>query len=363
MIKIDNATLYNQDCLEFLKGVESKSINLILTDPPYNINHNAKWDKWKKQEDYIEWLGSVFLECERVLKDNGSFYFWHNDFQQMAELQHYIAKNTKFVFKSMISWVKPNFRNMAWQNRTENSNLRNWFNIQEYCLYYTFEDSGTGLSGIYDNLDCFVSIKEYMRAEKNKLKEAKGFSSDAAFNQFVNELTQTSNVISRHYFANSQWCFPVEHLYKKLQTTGFFQKPYEELRQEYEELRPRFNIQNRQDYNNVWYSKEDNGNISGKLHTCQKPQDLLQKIILTSSNENDIVLDCFGGSFSTAIASLRTNRHFIGCERDKTYFDNSIERLKNWKTDLERQDNWLEKRGVKDFKSDVEVKKENKTLF
>ena len=71
------------DCLEVMKGITDKSVDLVLTDPPYNIN-KAKWDKWKKQEDYINWLGSVFKECQRVLKDNGSFYFFHNDFLQIV---------------------------------------------------------------------------------------------------------------------------------------------------------------------------------------------------------------------------------------------------------------------------------------
>ena len=363
MIKIDNATLYNQDCLEFLKGVESKSINLILSDPPYNINHNSKWDRWKKQEDYIEWLGSVFLECERVLKDNGSFYFWHNDFQQMAELQHYIAKNTKFIFNSMISWVKPNFRNISWQNRTENSNLRSWFNIQEYCLYYTFEDGGTGLQEIKRSKETpFAKIMQSKMQELNITQNDISklcLSKNGLVTGWVWNKLSGLQIPTSHQWSEICNLFKIQNKYEKLRAE------YEELRQEYEELRPRFNIQNGQDYNNVWYSQVDSGNISGKLHTCEKPQDLLQKIILTSSNENDIVLDCFGGSFSTAIASLQLNRQFIGCELDKTYFDNSIERLKDWKADLERQDNWLEKRGVNDFKSDIEVKKEtkNKTLF
>ena len=77
------------DCLEVMKDIPSGSVDIIVADPPYNIK-KAEWDKWKKQEDYINWLGSVFEECDRVLKDNGSFYFFHNDFLQIVELQNYI---------------------------------------------------------------------------------------------------------------------------------------------------------------------------------------------------------------------------------------------------------------------------------
>ncbi|MBY9013089.1 MAG: hypothetical protein KGD70_12010, partial [Candidatus Lokiarchaeota archaeon] len=131
------------DCLEVMKDIPDNSIDLICIDPPYNIG-KAKWDKI---DNYIGWMGKVFKECERILKDNGSFYFFHNDFLQMAELQHWLKKNTKFIFNSMIIWDKGNFRSLSWKNPSDKSNLRSWFNICEYCLFYTFQDS-TGLKYI-----------------------------------------------------------------------------------------------------------------------------------------------------------------------------------------------------------------------
>ena len=90
--------LIQGDCLEKMKEIPDKSINLVLIDPPYNIN-KAEWDKWKTVDAYVEFMGQVFLECQRVLKDNGSFYFFHNDFLQIVELQNFINKNTNFIFK------------------------------------------------------------------------------------------------------------------------------------------------------------------------------------------------------------------------------------------------------------------------
>lgn len=354
-------TIIQADCLEYLKSLPDGCVDLVLIDPPYNISH-ANWDKWKCQKEYVNWLGSVFLECQRVLKDNGSFYFWHNDFQQIAELQHWISQNTKFVFNSMISWVKPNFRPIGWKNLTPNNTLRSWYNNQEYCLYYTFEDSGTGLNATQP-----LYFKKYLTYMTEQKKILNWQIND--FNNFLDYKT-----IASHWFYNEnniqlQPRFITKKDYKKLQTTGFFQKPYEELRAEYEELRaeykelrPRFNIQNGQDYNNVWYSKINNTN---KLHTCEKPQDLLQKIILTSSNENDIVLDCFAGSGSTAQACLETNRNFLCCERDEGYVKIANDRLANWQEDLLRQDKWLNERGVMDFESDIqdEVKEKEQQIL
>lgn len=328
------------DCLEYLRELPDGCVDLVVIDPPYNIAH-AEWDKYGSQKEYINWLGGVFLECQRVLKENGSFYFWHNDFSQMAELQHWISQNTKFVFNSIISWVKPNFRPIGWKNLTTKNTLRSWYNNQEYCLFYTFED---------DKIRS-LHFKKYLTYMTEQAKLLNWQIND--FNNFLGY-----KAIASHWFYNKdniqlQPRFITKIDYEKLQTTGFFQKPYEELRAEYEELRYCFNIQNGQNHNNVWVSRIDSGSNISKFHTCEKPQDLLQKIILTSSKQNDIVLDCFMGSGSTAIASLETKRRFLGCERDAEYCKIANERLKNWKADLERQDKWFNERGVVDFESDI----------
>jgi len=63
-------------------------------------------------------------------------------------------------------------------------------------------------------------------------------------------------------------------------------------------------------------------------HPAQKPIALLERIILASSNEGDLVLDPFMGSGSTAIAALRTKRKFAGTELDSSWNDVSIERIR-----------------------------------
>ena len=65
----------------------------------------------------------------------------------------------------------------------------------------------------------------------------------------------------------------------------------------------------------------------GRFHPTQKPLALIEDIIKKHSNEGDLVLDCFSGSGTTAIASYNTNRNFIGCELSKEYYDKTIQRL------------------------------------
>lgn len=47
----------------------------------------------------------------------------------------------------------------------------------------------------------------------------------------------------------------------------------------------------------------------------------------SNSKENDLIFDAFSGSFTTAIACLKTNRRFIGCELDPVYFEKACERI------------------------------------
>lgn len=70
--------------------------------------------------------------------------------------------------------------------------------------------------------------------------------------------------------------------------------------------------------------------INGEnIHPTEKPVDLLETLIKNSSNESDIVLDCFMGSGSTGVACKNTNRNFIGIELDKNYFNIAKERIEN----------------------------------
>jgi DNA modification methylase len=80
-------------------------------------------------------------------------------------------------------------------------------------------------------------------------------------------------------------------------------------------------------FNNI-FSNEKANSKSKLLHPNQKNQKLLEILIKLSSNENDMVLDCFAGSFSTGLASLNTNRKFVGCEKDINYFEQGRARIK-----------------------------------
>ena len=68
-----------------------------------------------------------------------------------------------------------------------------------------------------------------------------------------------------------------------------------------------------------------------KVHSTQKPESLLHRILLASSNKNDLVLDPFLGSGTTAVVAKKLGRIFYGIEKEKSYFDAANKRLKNTK--------------------------------
>ena len=63
------------------------------------------------------------------------------------------------------------------------------------------------------------------------------------------------------------------------------------------------------------------------MHPTQKPTDLLEYLIKTYTNENELVLDFTMGSGSTGVACMNTNRKFIGIELDNNYFNIAKQRI------------------------------------
>lgn len=71
-----------------------------------------------------------------------------------------------------------------------------------------------------------------------------------------------------------------------------------------------------------------------RIHPTQKPLKLFEMILNDYSNGNDLILDCFSGSGTTAIACHNLNRRFICIEKDEDYYKASVERLKDAQSQL-----------------------------
>ena len=309
--------LYEGDCFDYLPLIEDKSIDLIILDPPYNIGKDT-WDKFPSHEDYLQFIEKVMIQCQRVLKDNGSLYLWHNQFPVLGDFQWLIKEKTDLIFKQLIIWNK---RFESASNKgfldgyVELSGLRNYQRMAEYCLFYTFQDD-TGLKLINKDRTLYKDLRDYCL----NLREFIGYSRQKM-------IEVLGNGRSQHFLEplGPQWQLCTEETYNDLityfqinQMDGFreyedLRREYEDLRREYEDLRYTFN--NQKTHHSVWDYE-----IPKKIgHITPKPLELCENIIKHSSNPNDLILIPFAGSGSEMKASENLNRNVIGIEKEPKY--------------------------------------------
>lgn len=72
-MKFTKSQIVHEDCLEFMKNIEDKSVQLIITSPPYNVG--KEYERKAKLQEYLKWKEQVISECVRILKPTGSI-FW-----------------------------------------------------------------------------------------------------------------------------------------------------------------------------------------------------------------------------------------------------------------------------------------------
>lgn len=280
--------LIQGDSVDKMKALEDNSVNLVLTDPPYNICHRSlDWDK--KRRDYVDFMIIIFKEAYRVLTKKGSLYFFHNDFKQMAQLQVDIESKTNFKFQRLITLTKDSYITKLYPN------CKSWINCCEYVLVY---------------------VKDEIREEKQieyfiQLHKAIGKSKSTIRKDIPH---------ADHCFrvSKSNFALPTQETYDKIISLYNLKdtKDLEELRELKYPINYVYNGKSQANYLHVDFKK-------GKMttHPCEKPQALLMNLIKTASNENDVVLDMFMGCGSTGIACKSSNRQFIGIELDPHYFE------------------------------------------
>jgi modification methylase smeI len=300
--------IFHADCLEGMREMPDGCVDLVVADPPYNIG-KADWDKIP---DYIEWSRKWIQECERFLKPTGVFYFWHNDMPQLAGIMEMIRKSTHFRFKSFCILEKKNFRTFIWKNRSADSagKPRVWFPVTEYCLHYV--NGG-------DNAHASIgpSVLEWYAAEMKRL----GITREDIAKKYT-EATGRPPHMLRHYFGSVQFEFPTRAVWESVfKPLGFSEGIWELGAEHVHVSRYTHNID--AEHCNVWVTPVDS---SKRLHTCQKPQHVIERIIRVSSNPGDLVLDPFMGSGTTAVACVHAGRHYVGFEKDKGYYTAAVER-------------------------------------
>lgn len=312
-----------EDVALLMNGVKA---DMVFTDPPYGMkkensgvaNDNLNYD------DLLEfnkkWIPITFNN----LKDNGSWYCWGTDEPLMdiySNILKPMARENKVTFRNLITWDKGNGQGQL------SSEFKMYPIADEKCLFVQ-----VGIQCLTLNADQYW--EEYEPIRKYLYNERIKCSWDIPT---MKTIAGHSDKSRDHWTSKSQWNLPTEDVYIKFQTWAkehnikAFTKQYEELKKQYEELRAYFD-NTHDNMNNVWHFSKTSGEEreSAGGHATPKPIALCSRAIKSSSRENEIVLDVFGGSGSTLIACEQNNRSAYLMELEPQWVDVIIQRWENF---------------------------------
>ena len=301
-------TVHNIDFLN--NDLPDKCASLIIADPPY-FEVKGDFDFiWKTFDDYLKDVEKWAIECKRILKDNGTL-FWYGDSKKIAYAQIIFDK-----YFTLLSNVTCHFYDRQ-TNKITIEDARSFINTSERILMYSNET--------YNLTKCVFMIRDYIRAE---IIKAKGEIVLKRVNEALETATNGGGVASACLSLDkAEPTMLTKEMYQKLQTwcKPYLTKEYEELRKEYEELRRPFNPVEKYKMDVLRISQE--GHITGKYdHDTVKPEKLTRILITTCSRENDLVVVPFAGSGTECAMSAKEKRNFMGYEITKKHADMSNKR-------------------------------------
>ena len=306
------------DALAVLPTLPDACVDLIATDPPFFKLKDDDWDHaWPDESAYLAWLGTVRDEWRRVLRPNGGLYCFASS-RMAARVEIVIAE--RFDVLNSIVWEKPR----SAHNRSDPQSLRSFFPATERIIFAevhgadgsALRGSGYAAADAKAHAGVFEPLRAYLDGERIRA----GITA-----RQVDEFCGT-NGMAGHWFGASQWELPTAAAYAKLRELfnsgtdgGFLRREYEDLRREYEDLRRPFVLAG----DPVWASTDvwhfTTVPFSEGKHPCEKPADLCDHLIHTSTRPDALVLDCFAGSGAILAAAVRAGRRAIGCDADPAW--------------------------------------------
>lgn len=307
-----NAVVAQGDSLELLKKLPTNSISLILTDPPYhstkkdNITNDTAFDD---DDSFLEWMENYSIEWRRVLRPNGSIFVFCSS-AMSARLELMLSK--RFNVLSHVVWTKPNDPGFdGWKGKMKKEALRQWYAHSERILFAE--------PAVEGNLK---------RSWFGQFLRAKRLEAGLSGHQLT-ELTGAYGKVN-HGGAVSNWetgrNIPSREQYDKICEVLISTNKVDSMPTYEDVIRP-FEVNSEIEFTDVWTFSSVRP-YKGK-HPAEKPLDMLEHCISATTFENDIVLDCFAGSGSTAVAALNLNRKSISFEIEPEWVSSIIERLDN----------------------------------
>ena len=321
----------NQKVLKDIKDTYEHQVSLIYIDPPYNRGDDFKFYKdTKNHDDWLEEMRTTIIELREFLSAEGSIWISIDD-SEMAYLK--VCCDEIFGRENFVSTI-------VWQKRNTRENRRIFSNNHEYVLVYA------------KDINKFKKKRNLLPATQKLLDRYKNPDNDTRGSwQSVTLSVQAGHAVKSQF-------------YTIVSPTGKKHKPPKGRCWIYNEERMQEEIKN----NNIWFGSDGNGvprlkkildvsklgvvpetlwnvEFAGSTKEAKqellaleiydedvfdtpKPEQLIYRIMQIATNENDLVLDCFMGSGTTAAVAHKFGRNYIGIELNKKVYKYASERLK-----------------------------------
>ena len=364
-MNLTNRTLFIADNLEVMRGIDSDCVDLIYLDPPFNSKKDYEaadnsiaagasfkdvWDdddvnsEWeteiteynshlyqliqvseslydKSMKAYLLMLSIRMIEMHRILKPTGSIYL-HCD----PTASHYLKLVMDVVFE------KSNFRNeIIWQRRSaHNSSPKNYGRIHDTIFFYSKNKKNAKWNRQYDPHSKAYIKKNYCNSDKNGRYRLtpliqqgvnqgesslpwRNFSPASIGKYWAAPLTGTyAQYIEKYLIPNYKQIKSVHDRLNALDEVGVIHYPKNggnpRIKQYLDGTpgRPNQDI-----ITNIKMGAKCNERTG---YPTQKPIALLERIIKTSSNEGDLVLDPFCGCATACVAAENLDRQWVGID-------------------------------------------------
>lgn len=249
----ERVVLHHGSCLDLLKDMPDKSMQLIVTSPPYNIG--KEYEKKLKIENYVEQQAETIKECVRVLADNGSICW---------QVGNYVNNGAIIPLDTILYPIFHDL-NLVMRNR----------------MVWHFEHGlhcSRRFSGRYETIIWFT--------RKTR---------DYVFNLDPVRVPQK---------------YPAKKYFKGPKAGQYSCNPLGK------------------NPGDVWDIPNVKSNhIEKTEHPCQFPVGLIERLVLSMTNEGDWVFDPFLGTGTSIIAAIRHNRRGVGSETEEKYVDISRDRI------------------------------------
>jgi len=270
--------IYRSDCLSKLSNLDSRSIDLIITSPPYADRRGNTYESISAK-NYVEWFLPISKQLKRVLKPRGSFILNIKERSRNSERGTYVIelilemRKQGWLWTEEYIWHKKNSFPGKWPNRFRDS----W----ERCLHFTKQ-------------------KKFKMYQKSVMVPMGKWADSRLKNLSDTDKSRDASRVMSGFGKNvSNW-----HGKDMVYPT------------------------------NVLHMATQCQNVN---HSAAFPVVLPEWFIKLFTKDEDVVLDPFMGSGTTAIAAIKLNRRYIGMEKNPLYQKYANKRISAFKKEMKEK--------------------------